>query len=158
SPRRVDEGARARDGAADTGGARAGRDALDGLAGSRAPRAPLGSLSGSRTRRPAGCTGTGRGGRAAHRVRPSHGQAPVVASGSRVTASPGYAIAAVDFDQANQDEAIRATWDRRWSECSHPNAFHASREWAEYVNARGARVRVLVVRDGAAVTGVCPLM
>jgi CelD/BcsL family acetyltransferase involved in cellulose biosynthesis len=65
----------------------------------------------------------------------------------------------MELEDASRDASVRAVWDRLFAGSDHPNAFHSSRAWAEYLHARGGDVRVVVVRErGFSVSGVVPVM
>jgi CelD/BcsL family acetyltransferase involved in cellulose biosynthesis len=65
----------------------------------------------------------------------------------------------LEMPDAMREARVRAAWQRLFAECTHPNAFHASPAWSEYLHARGAAVRVAVVRSGSgAVAGVLPMV
>lgn len=58
-----------------------------------------------------------------------------------------------------RDERIRGAWERLFESCEHPNAFHASPGWAEYVFARGVPVSVVLARaENGSVVGVVPVV
>ncbi|HEX3596102.1 MAG TPA: GNAT family N-acetyltransferase [Polyangiaceae bacterium] len=77
---------------------------------------------------------------------------------ARSTTSTTARLRVLPVAEATRDAGVRAVWDRRFAACDHPNAFHASRAWAEYLAARGGAVHVAILRQGGAVTGVVPLM
>jgi len=65
----------------------------------------------------------------------------------------------VDFGAAARDAEVWTAWERSFESCEHPNAFHASPAWAEYVAARGVPVSVVVARErDGSVVGLVPFV
>jgi CelD/BcsL family acetyltransferase involved in cellulose biosynthesis len=77
----------------------------------------------------------------------------------RVLRPAAFQMRVLEMPDAMREARVRATWQRMFAECTHPNAFHASPAWSEYLHARGAAVRVAVVRSGSgAIAGVLPMV
>jgi CelD/BcsL family acetyltransferase involved in cellulose biosynthesis len=77
----------------------------------------------------------------------------------RLLRPAAFQMRVLELPDAMREARLRASWQRLFAECTHPNAFHASPAWSEYLHARGATVRVAVVRSGSGtVAGMLPLV
>ncbi|HVW25707.1 MAG TPA: GNAT family N-acetyltransferase [Polyangiaceae bacterium] len=77
----------------------------------------------------------------------------------RLLRPAAFQMRVLELPDAMREARLRASWQRLFADCAHPNAFHSSPAWSEYLHARGAAVRVAVVRSGSGtIAGILPLV